>query len=46
MPHQKCEKLRKKWHIIAEGDNVPPPIKSFTVSLQTCPTACVRVFSS
>ena len=31
MPLSKCEKLRKKWHIIAEGEDVPPPIKSFTV---------------
>jgi ATP-dependent RNA helicase DDX41 len=29
MPRAKCDALRKKWHIIAEGEDVPPPIKSF-----------------
>lgn len=23
------DKLRKKWHIIVEGDDIPPPIKDF-----------------
>lgn len=23
------ERIRKKWHILVEGDNVPPPIKTF-----------------
>ncbi|XP_050398805.1 probable ATP-dependent RNA helicase DDX41 isoform X2 [Patella vulgata] len=29
MPEAKHDKLRKKWHILVEGDNIPPPIKSF-----------------
>jgi len=29
MTAEKCTKLRAKWHIIVEGENVPPPIKSF-----------------
>ncbi|ESO91087.1 hypothetical protein LOTGIDRAFT_163615 [Lottia gigantea] len=29
MPESKHEKLRKKWHILVEGDDMPPPIKSF-----------------
>jgi ATP-dependent RNA helicase DDX41 len=24
-----CAELRAKWHILVEGENVPPPIKSF-----------------
>lgn len=23
------ERIRKKWHILTEGEDVPPPIKSF-----------------
>ena len=23
------DKLRKKWHIIVDGDNIPPPVKDF-----------------
>jgi ATP-dependent RNA helicase DDX41 len=29
LTHEKCEELRKKWHIICEGENIPAPIKSF-----------------
>eukprot|EP01134_Creolimax_fragrantissima_P001536 CFRG1536T1 len=29
MSTEKVEKLRARWHILVEGDNVPPPIKSF-----------------
>eukprot|EP00941_MAST-03F_sp_MAST-3F-sp1_P001573 g1573.t1 len=29
MSESKRNKLRKKWHIICEGENLPPPIKSF-----------------
>ncbi|KAK6185869.1 hypothetical protein SNE40_008012 [Patella caerulea] len=29
MPEAKHEKLRQKWHILVEGDYIPPPIKSF-----------------
>ena len=28
-PQEEHEALRKKWHILVEGSNVPPPIKSF-----------------
>ena len=27
--HEKCTEIRKNYHIIVEGDNVPPPIPSF-----------------
>ena len=26
------DRIRKKWHILIEGDNVPPPVKTFKVS--------------
>ena len=26
---EKHEKVRKKWHIMTEGKDLPPPIKSF-----------------
>lgn len=26
---EKCTQLRKKWHILVDGENIPPPIKSF-----------------
>jgi len=29
MSHTQAEALRKKWFIIAEGEDIPPPIKSF-----------------
>ena len=29
LPESAHEEMRKKWHIIVEGDNCPPPIKSF-----------------
>ncbi|KAK7494711.1 hypothetical protein BaRGS_00014109 [Batillaria attramentaria] len=28
-PEWKHEKVRKKWHILVEGDDKPPPIKTF-----------------
>ncbi|CAI8024069.1 Probable ATP-dependent RNA helicase DDX41 [Geodia barretti] len=28
-PESKNNRIRKKWHILVEGDNIPPPIKSF-----------------
>ena len=30
-PESKNNRIRKKWHILVEGDNIPPPIKSFKV---------------
>ena len=29
MPESKHEKIRKKWHILVEGEDKPPPIKTF-----------------
>lgn len=29
MPESKFDKMRQKWHILVEGEDVPPPIKSF-----------------
>ncbi|KAM3256564.1 hypothetical protein ACQJBY_049168 [Aegilops geniculata] len=29
MPRQKADELRRKWHILVEGDNVPPPARDF-----------------
>ncbi|XP_063933646.1 probable ATP-dependent RNA helicase DDX41 [Zophobas morio] len=29
MSKEKCDKLRKRWHIEAEGEDIPPPIKTF-----------------
>ncbi|CAN1145036.1 DEAD-box ATP-dependent RNA helicase 35 [Linum perenne] len=26
---KRCDAIRKQWHIIAEGDDIPPPIKNF-----------------
>ena len=26
---EQCEAARKKWHIIVEGENIPPPIRTF-----------------
>lgn len=28
-PESKHERIRKKWHILIEGEDVPPPIKTF-----------------
>ncbi|XP_068709926.1 probable ATP-dependent RNA helicase DDX41 isoform X1 [Montipora capricornis] len=28
-PPEKFERLRKKWHILVEGEDIPPPIRSF-----------------
>ena len=28
MPESKHEKIRKKWHILVEGEDKPPPIKT------------------
>ena len=30
-PESKNDRIRKKWHILVEGENIPPPIKSFKV---------------
>ncbi|KAL9240183.1 hypothetical protein vseg_014431 [Gypsophila vaccaria] len=27
--HKQCDRIRKQWHIIVEGDHIPPPIKNF-----------------
>ncbi|KAF4370450.1 hypothetical protein CsatB_013833 [Cannabis sativa] len=29
MSMKQCDAIRKQWHIIVDGDNVPPPIKNF-----------------
>ncbi|KAJ8552414.1 hypothetical protein ON010_g10130 [Phytophthora cinnamomi] len=29
MTPDECDAVRKKWHILVEGEDVPPPIKSF-----------------
>ncbi|KAL5021484.1 hypothetical protein ScPMuIL_000639 [Solemya velum] len=29
MPEKRHENVRKKWHILVEGDSIPPPIKTF-----------------
>ncbi|GAB4850058.1 DEAD-box ATP-dependent RNA helicase 35 [Ancistrocladus abbreviatus] len=29
MSKRKCEATRKKWHIIVDGEDIPPPIKNF-----------------
>lgn len=29
MSKKACESLRKQWHIIVDGDDIPPPIKNF-----------------
>ncbi|XP_073295731.1 DEAD-box ATP-dependent RNA helicase 35 isoform X2 [Primulina huaijiensis] len=29
MPKKACDAIRKQWHIIVDGDDVPPPIKNF-----------------
>ncbi|CAI5744734.1 unnamed protein product [Peronospora destructor] len=29
MTQDECNAVRKKWHILVEGEDVPPPIKSF-----------------
>lgn len=29
MSNRYCESLRKQWHIIVDGDEIPPPIKNF-----------------
>ncbi|XP_047330658.1 DEAD-box ATP-dependent RNA helicase 35 [Impatiens glandulifera] len=28
-PLKECESIRKQWHIIVHGDDIPPPIKNF-----------------
>ena len=28
-PESQHERIRKKWHILTEGEDVPPPIKTF-----------------
>jgi ATP-dependent RNA helicase DDX41 len=29
MPEEECENIRKKWHILVEGETIPPPAKAF-----------------
>ncbi|KAH9144548.1 hypothetical protein AeRB84_011495, partial [Aphanomyces euteiches] len=29
MTEEECDQVRKKWHILVDGDDIPPPIKSF-----------------
>lgn len=29
MSEERHERVRKKYHILVEGDSIPPPIKSF-----------------
>uniref|UniRef100_K3X7H8 RNA helicase n=1 Tax=Globisporangium ultimum (strain ATCC 200006 / CBS 805.95 / DAOM BR144) TaxID=431595 RepID=K3X7H8_GLOUD len=29
MTPEECDAVRKKWHILVEGEDIPPPIKSF-----------------
>ncbi|PQM39026.1 DEAD-box ATP-dependent RNA helicase 35 [Prunus yedoensis var. nudiflora] len=29
MPSKQCDLVRKQWHIIVSGEDVPPPIKNF-----------------
>ena len=29
MPEEKRDKIRKKFHILVEGEDLPPPIKTF-----------------
>lgn len=29
MPRKACDLIRKQWHIIVDGDDIPPPIKNF-----------------
>lgn len=29
MTLEKCESIRKKWHILVDGEDIPPPVKSF-----------------
>lgn len=29
MTPDECDTVRKKWHILVEGEDIPPPIKSF-----------------
>ncbi|CAN1227959.1 DEAD-box ATP-dependent RNA helicase 35 [Linum grandiflorum] len=29
MSQKQCDAIRKQWHILVEGDGIPPPIKNF-----------------
>lgn len=29
MPARQCDAIRKQWHIMVDGDDVPPPVKNF-----------------
>ncbi|KAF2301428.1 hypothetical protein GH714_024014 [Hevea brasiliensis] len=29
MPRNQCDAIRKQWHIIVDGEDIPPPIKNF-----------------
>ena len=30
MDEKACNSIREKWHIVVEGDDIPPPIKNFS----------------
>jgi ATP-dependent RNA helicase DDX41 len=29
MTKKECEAVRKQWHMLVDGDSIPPPIKNF-----------------
>jgi ATP-dependent RNA helicase DDX41 len=29
MSRKECDAIRKQWHIIVDGEKIPPPIKNF-----------------
>ncbi|CAM6123421.1 unnamed protein product [Calypogeia fissa] len=29
LTEKECDEIRKQWHILVEGDDIPPPIKNF-----------------
>lgn len=29
MSEKECDEIRRQWHILVEGDDIPPPIKNF-----------------
>ena len=37
------ERIRAKWHILTDGEDIPPPIKTFKVSVCACMCVCVCV---
>lgn len=34
MPEELCQKMRDEFRIVIDGNNVPPPIPTFQVSVQ------------